>query len=55
MNRTSLSKTEVLELIRSTLKHDKSYKKGNVISTMCTYPDTFAQELFSEFIDRNIG
>ncbi len=55
MNRNSLAKNEVLELIRSTLKHDKSYKKGNVISTMCTYPDTFAQELFSTFIDRNIG
>jgi tyrosine decarboxylase/aspartate 1-decarboxylase len=55
MNRNSLPKTEVLELIRSALKHDKSYKKGNVISTMCTYPDTFAQELFSTFIDRNIG
>jgi len=55
MNRTSLSKKEVLEVIRSTLKHDKSYRKGNVISTMCTYPDTFAQELFSEFIDTNIG
>ena len=55
MNRTSLPKTEVLELIQSVLKHDKSYKKGNVISTMCTYPNTFVQELFSKFIDRNIG
>jgi len=55
MNRSSLPKNEVLELIHSTLKHDKSYKKGNVISTMCTYPDTFAQQLFSTFIDRNIG
>ncbi|MDP8242013.1 MAG: tyrosine decarboxylase MfnA [Candidatus Celaenobacter antarcticus] len=55
MNRSSLPKNEVLELIHSTLKHDKSYKNGNVISTMCTYPDTFAQQLFSTFIDRNIG
>jgi len=55
MNRTSLPKNEVMALIRSALTHDKSYKKGNVISTMCTYPDTFAQELFSTFIDRNIG
>jgi len=55
MNRSSLPKNEVLELIHSTLKHDKSYKNGNVISTMCTYPDTFAQHLFSTFIDRNIG
>jgi len=55
MNRTSLPKNEVLELIQSTLKHDKSYKNGNVISTMCTYSDRFAQELFSTFIDRNIG
>ncbi|MBC8382907.1 MAG: tyrosine decarboxylase MfnA [Candidatus Cloacimonetes bacterium] len=55
MNRSSLPKNEVLELIRTALKHDKSYKNGNVISTMCTYPDKFAQELFSTFIDRNIG
>lgn len=55
MNRSSLPKNEVLELIRAALKHDKSYKNGNVISTMCTYPDKFAQELFSTFIDRNIG
>ncbi|HEX37481.1 MAG TPA: tyrosine decarboxylase MfnA [Candidatus Cloacimonetes bacterium] len=55
MNRNSLSKNDILKRIRSALKNDKSYKKGNVISTMCTYPDEFAQQLFSEFIARNIG
>ncbi len=55
MNRDSIPKHEVLSLIRSALKNDKSYKNGNVISTMCTYPNSFSQNLFSEFIDRNIG
>ena len=55
MNEKPLNKLKIIKIIENKISNDMSYKNGRIISSMCTYPDTFGVELFSKYIDKNIG
>ncbi len=50
-----LPKKLVLEELESKLRKDFTYNSGKVIGSMCTSPHPLASEVYSRFLDINIG
>lgn len=45
----------IFEELKSRLERDFSYKSGKIIGSMCTLPHPLAKEVFSRFLEKNLG
>jgi tyrosine decarboxylase/aspartate 1-decarboxylase len=49
------SRKSLLEMLESRLKEDFTYESGRIIGSMCTRPHSLGKEVFTKFVDKNIG
>jgi tyrosine decarboxylase/aspartate 1-decarboxylase len=55
MDEKGYSKKEVLKRLEDAEKRDLSYRSGRILGSMCTSPHEFGKEVFSRFIETNLG
>jgi tyrosine decarboxylase/aspartate 1-decarboxylase len=55
MQNKGLSQQEIKQELGNLLKHDLSFTHGTILGSMCTMPHQFAQEIFTTYIDKNVG
>ena len=49
------SRKSLFEMLESRLKDDFTYESGRIIGSMCTRPHSLGREVFTKFVDKNIG
>jgi tyrosine decarboxylase/aspartate 1-decarboxylase len=55
MQEKGLSQQEIKQELEKILKHDLSFAHGSILGSMCTMPHQFAQEIFTKYIEKNVG
>ncbi len=55
MEEKGRSKFSVLKILKQAQKNDLRYKDGRILGSMCTSPHEFAKEVFSMFLESNLG
>jgi tyrosine decarboxylase / aspartate 1-decarboxylase len=55
MTEHGIAPERVLALLRSSLGQDISFDSGKILGSMCTRPHSIAQEVFTRYIEKNIG
>lgn len=53
--RIGLPKEKVIELINEKTKKDLTFSSGKILGSMCTMPHDLAIEVYTKYIDRNLG
>jgi tyrosine decarboxylase/aspartate 1-decarboxylase len=49
------SRKSLFEMLESRLKEDFTYESGRIIGSMCARPHSLGREVFTKFVDKNIG
>ena len=49
------SRVSLFEMLESRLKEDFTYESGRIIGSMCTRSHSLGREVFTKFVDKNIG
>lgn len=55
MDQEGISLEKIRKILQEKLSKDMSYKTGRTIGSMCTYPHEIGIELFTRYIDKNMG
>jgi len=55
MQKDGTAKKQVLEELENRLKGDFTFESGKIIGSMCTLPHSYAQKVYAQFMDRNLG
>ena len=55
MQQSGKSKNEIYAELTALLRSDLSYDSGKIIGSMCTKPHEFAAEVFTRYLDKNLG
>ncbi len=55
MNEKGLPKSLVLQQLKSKLKEDFTYDSGKILGSMCTEPHAFAKQVYTKFLEKNLG
>jgi len=55
MHQKGLPKTLVLQQLKSKLKEDFTYDSGKILGSMCTEPHAFAKQVYTKFLEKNLG
>jgi len=55
MRDKGLSQQEIKQELEKILQQDLSFSNGTILGSMCTLPHNFAQEIFTIYIDKNVG
>lgn len=55
MREKGLSRHQIMELLDNHLAKDTEFRSGKIVGSMCTEPHGFAKQIYSEFIEKNIG
>ncbi len=55
MHEKGLPKTLVLQQLESKLKEDFTYDSGKILGSMCTKPHAFAKQVYTKFLEKNLG
>jgi len=55
MENEGLHQSSVLKELESRLSRDFTYSSGRIIGSMCTCPHPLAREVYTSFLDRNLG
>jgi len=55
MENEGLPQSSVLNELESRLSEDFTYNSGRIIGSMCTCPHPLASEVYTRFLDRNLG
>ena len=55
MSDTSRSQSDIRNELVKRLRNDSSFTSGKILGSFCTQPHPFAVELFSQYIDKNLG
>jgi len=55
MDEKGLERDEVLRILMDARRRDERYGGGRILGSMCTEPHWFAREVFSMFMDVNLG
>ena len=55
MHEKGLPKSLVLQQLRSKLKEDFTYDSGKILGSMCTKPHTFAKQIYTKCLEKNLG
>jgi tyrosine decarboxylase/aspartate 1-decarboxylase len=55
MQEKGLSQQEIKKKLEKLLQQDLSFTHGTILGSMCTLPHNFAKEIFTSYIDKNVG
>ncbi len=55
MHEKGLSKSSVLQQLKSKLKEDFTYDSGKILGSMCTKPHAFAKQVYTKCLEKNLG
>ncbi len=55
MNDKGQTPGRIKKELKKLLHKDHSFAQGRIVGSMCTAPHTFAREIFSRYIDKNVG
>ncbi|MBN1797405.1 MAG: tyrosine decarboxylase MfnA [Spirochaetales bacterium] len=55
MQDSGLSQQEIKQKLEKLLQQDLSFSHGRILGSMCTMPHNFAKEIFTAYIDKNVG
>jgi tyrosine decarboxylase/aspartate 1-decarboxylase len=55
MDEYGIAREEILKLLREAQSKDLTYQEGRILGSMCTSPHEFGKEVFSRFIETNLG
>lgn len=45
----------IRQMLKAILKRDFNYSSGKILCSMCTNPDSFAKQIFRNYLEKNLG
>ncbi|MBN1410680.1 MAG: tyrosine decarboxylase MfnA [Spirochaetales bacterium] len=55
MNENGIPKQQIINELEDRLRDDIPFDSGRILGSMCTAPHLFAREIFSRYLEKNIG
>jgi tyrosine decarboxylase/aspartate 1-decarboxylase len=55
LHKKGKSKDKVLQQLRLRFKKDLTYDSGKILGSMCTKPHPFAKQIYSKYMEKNLG
>ena len=55
MNKEGISEQVIWQELEQRLEKDLTYESGHILGSMCTRPHKFSWEVYSNFLEKNLG